>query len=134
MWVSIFRRLRISEDPNMFNLASLWKLEILRFDVSDYNYNCHFQNSEYIGKLMYSETRSGKNKNKSQRENLCIPLTIRWQHCFNFYFFFSTYCYTHLFSLHGNPFLFDRQPFSLFFTMWPPYSAQTIFMYVFGYD
>ena len=27
-------------------------------------------------KTHYTETRSGKNKNKSQRENVCIPLTI----------------------------------------------------------
>ena len=47
----------------LYNLIQ--SLEILRFDVSDYNC-CHFQNSVYIGKLMYSETRSGKNKNKSQ--------------------------------------------------------------------
>ena len=57
----------------LYNLIQ--SLEILRFDVSDYNC-CHFQKSVYIGKLMYSETRSGKNKNKSQRENVCIPLII----------------------------------------------------------
>ena len=51
----------------LYNLIQ--NLEILWFDVSDYNYNCcHFQNSEYKGKLMYSVTHSGKNINKSQRE------------------------------------------------------------------
>ena len=59
--------------------------------------------------------------NKSQRENACIPLTISWQD-FAFFFFFSTYWYPHLFSLHGNLF-----PYSSI--CGPPYSAQTIFIY-----